>query len=65
MARVATALCEGRVNMTKYKVNYSGFAYVEADSEEEAKELFYDGEEIYKEWEVTDVEEVDDYLVEL
>lgn len=52
------------LNMAKYKVNYSGFAYVEADSEEEAKELFESEDEIYKECEVTDVEEVDDFAVE-
>ena len=49
--------------MAKYKVCYEGFAYVEADSEEEAKELFEDEEEVYREQEVTTVKEVDDFLV--
>lgn len=30
--------------MTMYKVLFSGYALVEADSDEEAKELFFDDE---------------------
>lgn len=30
--------------MTMYKVEFSGYALVEADSAEEAEELFYDDE---------------------
>lgn len=49
----------------KYKVNYSGFCYVEADSEAEAEELFVEELYAYEEHEVTSVEEVEDFLVEL
>lgn len=49
--------------MAKYKVCYEGFAYVEADSEEEARELFEDEDFAYREQEVTEITEVDDFLV--
>ena len=49
--------------MAKYKVSYGGFAYVEAESEEEARELFEDEDFAYREQEITDVIEVDDFLV--
>ena len=50
----------------KYKVNYSGFTYIEADSKEEALEL-YQGEDklAYSEQEVVSVEEVDDFVIEM
>ena len=46
----------------KFKVTFSGFAYVSAFDEEEAKELFDDGDYAYCECD-TDVEEVDDFTV--
>lgn len=49
----------------KYKVNYSGFCYIEADSESEAKDLFFEEMYAYEEHEITSVEEVEDFLVEL
>ena len=49
--------------MAKYKVCYSGFAFVEADSEEEAKELYHEGLTAYDEWQVDKVEEVDEFVV--
>lgn len=49
----------------KYRVSFSGFAYVEADSAEEAEELYFDGGEIYEEYEVTEIEEVDEFAVEV
>lgn len=49
----------------KYKVNFSGFAYVEADSEEEAIKLAEEDYAIYSEWEYSDVEEVDEFEVNL
>lgn len=49
----------------KYKVNYSGFCYVEADTELEAEDLFFEELYAYEEHEVTSIEEVDDFLVEL
>ena len=48
----------------KYKVNFSGFAYVEADSEDEAIDLYIDLS-VYSEQTVTSVEEVDDFVVEI
>lgn len=50
----------------KYKVNFSGFAYVEADSEEEAREkVLYEDEAIYSETQVDNIEEVDEFEVNL
>lgn len=50
----------------KYKVNFSGFAYVEADSEEEAREkVLYEDDAIYSETQVDNIEEVDEFEVNL
>ena len=49
--------------MPKYKVYYSGYALVEADSMEEAEEI-YDYGSIYEEYGVDGVEEVDDFCVD-
>lgn len=49
--------------MAKYRVSYSGFAFVEADNIEEAKEIFWAGDSDYTEEEVTEVEEVDEFQV--
>lgn len=50
----------------KYKVFYTGFAYVEADSEEEAREkVLYEDEAIYSETQVDNIEEVDEFEVNL
>lgn len=50
----------------KYKVSFTGWAYVEADSEEEAREkVMYEDDAIYKEEECTSVEEMDDFVVDL
>lgn len=43
--------------MSKYKVYYEGFAYVEADSEEEAEDKFYSDESYYNEHEITRIDE--------
>lgn len=50
--------------MAKYKVNYTGFAYVEADSPEEAEDI-YEHFSVYEEKQVGDIEEVDEFIVEL
>ena len=50
--------------MAKYKVSFSGFAYIEANDEEEAKDLLYFDEFSYKETQIDEVEEVDDFVVE-
>lgn len=50
--------------MAKYKVHFSGFAYVEADNEVAAAED-YDLESIYEEKQVDAVEEADEFSVRL
>lgn len=50
----------------KYRVSYSGWAYVEADSPEEAEEkVMYGDDAIYDEKECASVEEVDEFAVSL
>lgn len=51
--------------MAKYKVSFSGFMYVEADNPEDAKDKFFDGEEVYSENQIDSVVEVDEFVVEL
>jgi hypothetical protein len=48
--------------MKKYKVNYMGFCYVEAETPEDA-EAIYDIDNIYEERIVTFTEEVDDFEI--
>lgn len=47
----------------KYKIYFSGFAYVEADSEEEAKDLYYMGDTTYEETVIDDIEEVNEFII--
>ena len=49
----------------KYKVSYSGFAYVEADSEDEAQMAYEDGDSIYEEEWIEEIEEVDEFIVSI
>lgn len=49
----------------KYKISFSGFAYVEADNPQEAEELFLNDEPVYKETEIDSTEEVDDFFIRL
>ena len=52
--------------MAKYKVYFSGFTYVEADSAEEAEEIFWDDPSgCYQECEVDKIQEVDEFFVEI
>ena len=51
--------------MKKYKVSYSGFAYVEAENMQEAKEKFEYDDSVYQEQAVDNVEEIDDFLVSM
>ena len=51
--------------MAKYAVFYQGFAYVEADSPEEAEEAYRDDDVVYSEAEVTAVSEVYEFVVNL
>lgn len=49
----------------KYKVSYSGFVYVEADTVEEAEEKALDEiEEVYSEKQIDSAIEVDEFVVE-
>lgn len=50
--------------MKKYKVKYSGYAYVKAESLEEAEEL-YEDDAIYDERIIDEIEEVDCFRVSL
>lgn len=47
----------------KYKVSYSGFAYVEANDEDEAQMAYEDGDTIYAEECIEVIEEVDKFTV--
>lgn len=51
--------------MAKYKIAFSGFAYVEADSFVAAGELFENDEVDYMETQLDSIEEVDEFLVRL
>lgn len=58
--------CEGVTElMAKYKICFSGFAYVEADSEESAIDKYFDDGAIYEESGVDSVSEIDDFIVEV
>lgn len=47
----------------KYKVEYSGFCYIEADSKSEVEDLFFEESQIYDECEITTVEEVKEFSI--
>lgn len=49
----------------KYRVSFSGFAYVDADSAEQAEDMFWNDYITYEEKEVTEVEQVDEWIVEV
>ena len=50
----------------KYKVSFSGFAYVEADFPEEAEEkAMYEDDAVYEGKKCESVEEVDEFVVKL
>ena len=48
----------------KYKVIFNKWAYVEADSEDEAMDKAVDGDIVYEEEELMAVTEVDEFFVE-
>ena len=58
-------ILRGGMKVTKYKVRYSGFAYVEATNAEEAVEAWEAGDEVYGEREWEEVEEVAEFPVEV
>lgn len=45
----------------KYEVRFSGFAYIEAESEKEAEEKYHEDDICYKEEWVDNVEETDEF----
>nr|DAE46730.1 MAG TPA: Protein of unknown function (DUF1381) [Caudoviricetes sp.] len=49
----------------KYTVAFTGFHYVEADSEEEAMEKVDDDDTVYSEYSYKDPVEVDEFTVRL
>lgn len=49
----------------KYKVTFSGYAYVEAENEREAENKYWNDEYGYREEEVDEVVEVDEFIVVL
>lgn len=49
--------------MKKFKVNYSGFAYVEAEDENEAEDRYIDDESIFDEMQIDSICEVDEFRV--
>lgn len=51
--------------MGKYKVYYSGFAYVYADDPKDAEENFDRDCALFDEYQVDGVQEVDDFTVEV
>lgn len=51
--------------MARFKVCYSGYAYVEADSEDEAEQNFWDDQVTYDEMSIDFAYEVDEFGVEV
>ena len=49
----------------KYKVNFNGVAYADANSEDEAINRFNSGDYIYREFEADSAEEVSDNLIDI
>lgn len=50
--------------MAKYKVCFSGYAYVEASNEDFAILAYEEGDTVYEDVGVDSVEEVDDFIVD-
>ena len=51
--------------MARFKVCYSGYAYVEAESDVEAKQKFLDDQVIYDDMSIDFAYEVDEFGVEV
>ena len=49
----------------KYRVDFSGFAYVEADSQSEALDKYENSDTVYEESEASHPVEVDEFTVDL
>ena len=50
--------------MAKFRIDYDGFMYVEADSIEEAEQKYFDGDYIYDESGDYEISEVSDFIVD-
>ena len=48
--------------MAKYRIDYEGFMYVEADSPEEAEQKYFDGDYIYDESGDYEISEVSEFI---
>lgn len=51
--------------MAKYRVKFEGFAYIEAEDAAEAEEKFDDEEFCFCQYGISEIEEVDEFLVEV
>lgn len=51
--------------MATWKIEYTGFAYVEADTKEGAENAWGEDELLYEEFELTNTYEVDGFDIEL
>lgn len=51
--------------MAKYKIYYSGFAYVEADSEDEAEDKYSWDDTILDEKSIDSIVKVDEFVMEI
>lgn len=51
--------------MAKWRIDYKGFAFIEADTLEEAEEMFKNGESSYEERESEEPVKVDDFIIEV
>ena len=49
--------------MAKYKIEFQGFVYVEADTPEEANQKYDDGDTVYEESFPSDPEEVESFEI--
>ena len=51
--------------MAKWRINYEGFAFIEADTLEEAKDKFDNGESIWDEVEQSEPIEIGEFEIEI
>ena len=63
MLTISVVMEKGK-KMSQYKVYFRGFAYVEADSADEAMDIYWDNND-YCEWEAYEATEVDEFIVEV
>ena len=51
--------------MPKYKLTFSGFAYIEAEDKEEAEDKFDDEDFVFSQYGIDEIAEVDEFTVEV